>query len=97
MGIALATADMLAPTMALEKPEVPVDATALDLFRKGLQYATGQGVAMDFVAAHKFFNLAALRGFEAAKERRREIASVMSPEEIATAQRAAREWLKVAN
>lgn len=72
-------------------------ATALELFRKGLQHATGQGVPMDFIAAHKFFNLAALNGFEAAKERRREIAAVMSREEIAKAQRAAREWLQFAH
>jgi hypothetical protein len=73
------------------------EVTALELFRRGLQYATGQGVAMDFIAAHKFFNLAALKGFEAAKERRRELATVMSREEIAKAQRAAREWLEFAH
>ncbi len=95
------------PVAEVPVAEVPVaganvgdnlsDATALDLFRKGLQYATGQGVPMDFIAAHKFFNLAALKGFEAAKERRRELAAVMSREEIAKAQRAAREWLQFAH
>ena len=32
------------------------------LYNLGLAYSTGQGVAQDIVAAHKWFNLAAVRG-----------------------------------
>jgi hypothetical protein len=45
------------------------------------------------VAAHKWFNLAAMRGSLAAKARRAEIALEMSAAQIADAQRAARAWL----
>ena len=32
------------------------------LYNLGLAYSTGQGVTQDYVAAHKWFNLAAMRG-----------------------------------
>jgi len=66
-----------------------------NLYKLGLIYSTGQGEAMDLVRAHMWFNLAASRGSEAAKECRRELADQMSKDEIAQAQRAAREWLSV--
>ncbi len=37
------------------------------LYNLGLAYSTGQGVRVDFVAAHKWFNLAAMRGVDEAK------------------------------
>jgi TPR repeat protein len=58
----------------------------------GMMHMTGQNVPVDLVAAHKFFNLAAMNGDEVAIRLRREIAREMSQSEIATAQRAAREW-----
>ena len=58
----------------------------------GMQYANGD--AVDLVAAHKWFNLAALRGYEDAAWHRQQLAEEMSAAEIATAQRAAREWLR---
>jgi len=64
------------------------------LLQLGLQYAIGRGVRVCPVSAHKWFNLAALRGNEAAKFHRSEIASEMSKAEIAEAQRQAREWLR---
>ena len=64
------------------------------LYSLGLAYSTGQGVGVDYVAAHKWFNLAALRGNADAIRLRREIADQMSEEEVAAAQRAARAWLK---
>ena len=63
------------------------------LFELGLMYATGRDGEEDMVAAHKWFNIAAFRGYELAKSRREEIAEVMTREQIAKAQRAAREWL----
>ncbi len=64
------------------------------LFALGLMHSVGRDVAPDLVAAHKWFNLAALRGNEAAKRYRMEIALEMSKAEIAEAQRQAREWLR---
>lgn len=66
-----------------------------DLYKLGLIYSTGQGGGTDLVQAHMWFNLAAARGSEAAKECRRELADMMSKDEIAQAQKAAREWLSV--
>jgi hypothetical protein len=48
---------------------------------------------IDMVAAHKWFNLAALRGSRDAVRLRNEVAAEMSAAEIAAAQRAARAWL----
>ena len=64
-----------------------------NLYKLGLIYSTGQDV--DLVQAHMWFNLAAARGSEAAKECRRELADMMSKDLIAEAQRRAREWLSV--
>mgnify|MGYP000362345011 FL=1 len=73
------------------------DSTAEDLYRVGLVYSTGSGVPADYVLAHKYFNLAALRGYADAKQSRKELSEYMSSEEIAEAQKADREWLKLAN
>ena len=64
------------------------------LFQLGMMYSTGSSVPTDYVSAHKWFNLAAMRGNEDATRLRREIAEQMSEIEIAAAQRAARDWLK---
>ena len=63
------------------------------LLQLGIMYSLGQDVERNLVAAHKWFNLAALRGNECAKQYRRDISSEMTPLEIAEAQREAREWL----
>jgi len=63
------------------------------LFELGLMYATGRSVQTNLVSAHKWFNLAAMRGNQDAVRYRREIAAEMSEAEIAVAQRAARDWL----
>jgi TPR repeat protein len=63
------------------------------LYNLGLAYSTGQGVDVDYVAAHKWFNLAAMRGVDEAKKWRATMASEMSASQIAEALRQAREWL----
>jgi TPR repeat protein len=63
-------------------------------FELGMMYSVGRSVPVDFVSAHKWFNLAAMRGNADAARLRREIAEQMSAAEIAEAQRAARAWLK---
>jgi TPR repeat protein len=52
-------------------------------------------VGVDFVAAHKWFNLAAMRGLDEAKSWRAQLAREMLPGQIAEAQRLAREWLNM--
>ncbi len=69
-------------------------ASADALFQLGLQYSLGRDVDADAVTAHKWFNLAALRGNQAAKEYRAEIAADMTRAQVAEAQKRAREWLK---
>jgi TPR repeat protein len=68
--------------------------TADTFYELGMMYSVGRDVPVDFVTAHKWFNLAAMRGRTEAIRLRREIADQMSEQEIAQAQRAARAWLK---
>jgi len=63
-------------------------------FELGMMYSIGCSVPIDYVTAHKWFNLAAKRGNTEAVRLRREIADQMSLAEIAAAQRAARAWLQ---
>ncbi len=64
------------------------------LYELGVAYSTGTGgVEVDFVEAHKWFNLAALNGSLLAQECRADIAEDMTAREIADAQRQARAWL----
>jgi TPR repeat protein len=63
-------------------------------FHLGMMYSTGAEVPTDYVSAHKWFNLAAMLGSAEAARLRREVAVQMSDAEIATAQRAARDWLR---
>src|SRR5437588_12442218 len=48
------------------------------LYNLGLAYSTGQGVDVDFIAAHKWFNLAAMKGSEIAKNWRAQISREMN-------------------
>jgi hypothetical protein len=64
------------------------------LFDLGVAYSTGRmGQTVDLIEAHKWFNLAAVSGLEAAQACRAEVAEDMTAREIATAQAAARAWL----
>ena len=74
---------------------MPVNATAVPdvLFERGLYWASGRAGVVNLVAAHKWFNLAALKGRADAIKMRREVADLMSRDEIAVAQREARDWM----
>lgn len=74
---------------------IPVEATAIPdvLFERGLFWASGRAGVVNLVAAHKWFNLAALKGRVDAVAMRREVAEQMSEAEIAVAQREARAWM----
>jgi TPR repeat protein len=73
----------------------PVAATAIPdvLFERGLYWASGRSGVVNLIAAHKWFNLAALKGRADAIALRREVAEMMSDGEIAAAQREARSWM----
>jgi len=72
-----------------------VEASAIPdvLFERGLYWASGRSGVVNLVAAHKWFNLAALKGRADAIRLRREVAEMMSEAEIAAAQREARAWM----
>ncbi len=64
-------------------------------YELGVLYSTGsEGVDVDLVEAHKWFNLASLSGHEASQTCRAEISLEMTAREIAEAQREARGWLQ---
>lgn len=64
------------------------------LFDLGLACSTGKNGTTDLVSAHKWFNIAALKGKREAARYRQEIARELSDAQVAEAQRAAREWLR---
>ena len=63
------------------------------LFELGLMYATGRDCEADAVAAHKWFNIAAIKGSARAAELRSELSATMTKQEIVQALRDAREWM----
>lgn len=63
------------------------------LFELGMMYATGRDCETDVIAAHKWFNIAAIKGSARAAELRSELSATMSKSEIAQALREAREWM----
>ena len=68
--------------------------SADEMYRMGIEASTpGLGTETDLVTAHKWFNLAALEGNEMAKEYRKQLTLEMSSQDVAEAQRMAREWL----
>lgn len=68
-----------------------------DLYKMGLVYSTGTGVPQSKIEAHKWFNLAVLKGSDDAKVLRQELADEMTEDELKQALKAAREWLRRAN
>jgi len=59
----------------------------------GMGASLGRDCALDRVTAHKWFNIAAANGSREAARLRAELAAEMTREEIAQAQRLAREYL----
>ncbi len=63
-------------------------------FELGIAYSSGtEGIDVDLIQAHKWFNLASMTGDERSQQCRAEVADEMSAREIAEAQRQARAWL----
>ncbi len=59
-------------------------------YRLGLHYATAETGRHDLLTAHMWFNLAVAGGEMRARAERQELAQMLSPAEIAQAQRMAR-------
>ncbi|MEM1036314.1 MAG: hypothetical protein AAGI14_06095 [Pseudomonadota bacterium] len=72
-------------------------ASGEELYRVGLAYSEGVDCEQDLVAAHKWFNLAVLKGYDDAKICREEMADLLEKEDIKSALQAARAWLQLAN
>ena len=63
-------------------------------FELAMCYASGSGgTAVDLVQAHRWFNVAAACGYQAAQDWRHEIAMEMSAREVVEAQKLARATL----
>ena len=58
----------------------------------GVMYAKGEGVPQDYVLAHMWLNLAAAQGQAEAVKNRDLAASKMTRDQLAEAQRLARDW-----
>ena len=63
------------------------------LLHLGMMYCLGLEVEQNYVTAHKWFNIAALRGSREARHYRCEISREMTTRQIADAQRQARAWI----
>ena len=61
-------------------------------FNLGLMYYRGEGVPQDYVQAHMWYNLAGISGDAQSVKNRDFVAEIMTPSQIAEAQRLAREW-----
>lgn len=59
----------------------------------GMRHSAGRAGSVDFIEAHKWFNIAVFRGNREAAALRAEVAAEMTIADIAAAQRAARAFL----
>ncbi|HWI86262.1 MAG TPA: hypothetical protein VNT42_08080 [Sphingomonas sp.] len=62
-------------------------------FELAMCYASGSGIAVDLVQAHRWFNVAAAFGYQPALDWRHEIAMEMTAREVVEAQKLARSTL----
>ena len=94
MGNSFKSANFLMESRLADAARGSADA----LYDLGMAYSTGSGgVDVDLIEAHKWFNLAALNGSEAAMMCRADISDDMTAREIAEAQRQARAWIASLN
>jgi TPR repeat protein len=92
MGSSMKSAQFLIDSRMADAARGDIDA----YYDLGMVYSSGAaGIDIDLIEAHKWFNLAAVAGSEAAQSCRSEIAEDMTAREIAEAQKAARAWLQM--
>ena len=93
-GNELAKSDNLADLLVAKCLAAAAHGDISALYDLGIAYSTGShGVDCDLIEAHKWFNLAAVRGHEEAALCRADVSDEMTAREIAEAQRRARQWL----
>ena len=103
LAVVLVGISALALTPPLHAQETPDELRALAeqgdaraQVALGFRYALGVGVPQDYVEAHMWFNLAAAQSSAEDRDRRvkarNDVAKRMTAEQIAEAQRRAREW-----
>lgn len=86
--------DTLADMLVANCLAAAADGDMSAYFDLGVAFSTGShGAPCDLIEAHKWFNLAAVGGYEDAAQCRADVADEMTAREIAEAQRRAREWL----
>jgi hypothetical protein len=73
----------------------PFWANNQELFDMSLKFANGDGVDIDFVAAHVCLNIATMRGCKDSAAYRKELAFDMKPDEISKAQKEARTLIQI--
>ena len=73
--------------MAVEQGDVDAQ------YNLGHMYREGRGVSQDYVCAHMWYNLAAALGHDCARDSCDLLAKCMTLDQVAEAQRMAREWL----
>ena len=57
-------------------------------------YENGHGTPQDYVQAHKWFNIASMNGDGDARKSRDNVQKLMTPPQIAEAQKLATEWVE---
>ena len=62
-------------------------------YNMGVLYYYGEGVSQDYILAHMWFSLAVLNGNERGIKGIDIVAKEMTPEQIAEAQKLARDWM----
>ncbi len=82
-------------TATIDQTPNPATATADELLNLALSYSLGRGVVQDIISAHKWLNLAAMKGSKAALQYRGELAREMSASQVAEALRQARALLTI--
>ena len=83
---------VLVDTQSIEDAEPVLSGD--EMYQRGLTASLAGEGGLGLIDAHKWFNLAAMQGNQEARIYRSELASEMSTEQIAEAQRQAREYLK---
>ena len=92
MGSSLKSAQFLIDSRLADAALGDMDA----FYDLGMVYSSGAaGIDVDLIEAHKWFNLAAVAGSEAAQLCRSEISEDMTAREISIAQKSARAWLQM--
>ncbi len=91
MGSSLKSAQFLIESRLVDAARGDISAC----FELGIAYSSGTSdIAINLIEAHKWFNLAALKGSEEAQQWRADLSEDMTAREVAEAQKQARAWLQ---